>query len=94
MNASPNTIQNLTCNPICEAVIFEPNHLKHNEESIKAVKEYGIELVDNTYVDTYGVIKEGENLDYKSGIIGGLDNEHFSKQTTINTKQNTNYITL
>lgn len=83
LNASPSTIQNLKCNPTCEAIIFEPNHLKHNEESINAVKEYGKELFDNTYVDTYGVIKEGKNLDYKSGIIGGLDNEHFSKQNTI-----------
>lgn len=85
LNANPSVIQNLNCSPVCEAVIFEPNHLRHNEESIKAVKEYGVDLVDNTYVDTYAVIKEGDNLDYKSGILGGLDVEHFSKQITINS---------
>lgn len=84
LKASPSTIQNLKCSPKCESIIFEPNHLRHNEESINAMKEYGIQLVDNTYVDTYAVIKEGDNLDYKSGLLGTLDTQHFGKQNTIN----------
>ena len=80
------TIQNLKCNNQCVSIIYEPNSLSHNEESIEAAHGLGIELVDNTYVPTYGVIAEGKRLDHKSGFINSgvdLDLEHFALQHTI-----------
>ena len=68
------------------SVIYEPNSLSHNEESIKAASDLGISLSDNTYVPTYGVIAEGAYLDHKSGFINSgvsLDTEHFALQHTI-----------
>lgn len=86
LKASVNTIQNLSCNGNCSAVIYEPNSTTHNEESIEAAATFGIELVNNTYVPTYGVIAEGTYLDHKSGFINSgvdLDTEHFALQNTI-----------
>ena len=80
------TIQNLKCNNQCVSLIYEPNSLSHNEESITAASNLGIDLVDNTYVPTYGVIAEGKKLDHKSGFINSgvnLDFEHFALQNTI-----------
>ncbi len=85
LKADVYTIQNLQCNNECVSLIYEPNSLKHNQESIDAVKEFGIDLVDNTYVPTYAVIKEGRRLDHKSGLIsssGSFDTEHFALQET------------
>ena len=85
LKADPATIQNLKCNNECFSLIYEPNSLKHNEESIEAAKNFGINLVDNTYVPTYGVVKEGKFLDHKSGLItsqGVYDTEHFALQET------------
>lgn len=86
LKADVNTIQNLQCNGQCMSVIYEPNSLKHNEESIEAASALGISLADNTYVPTYGVIAEGTYLDHKSGFINSgvnLDTEHFALQNTI-----------
>ena len=79
-------IQNLKCNNECAAVIYEPNSLNHNEESIEMANSLNIPLQDNTYVPTYGVIKEGRYLDHKSGFYNSgvaLDTEHFALQNTI-----------
>lgn len=86
LKADVSTIQNLQCNGGCSAVIWEPNHLNHNEESIEAASELGISISDNTYVPTYGVIAEGDFLDHKSGFINSgvsLDTDHFALQHTI-----------
>ena len=86
LKADVNTIQNLQCNGGCQSIIYEPNSLKHNEESIEAAAELGISLADNTYVPTYGVIAEGTYLNHKSGFINSgvsLDTEHFALQNTI-----------
>ena len=80
------TIQNLQCNGECISLIYEPNSIKHNQESIDAAAALGISLVDDTYVPTYGVIAEGDHLDHKSGFINSgvdLDTEHFALQHTI-----------
>lgn len=80
-----NTIQNLKCNNECISLIYEPNSLKHNQESIDAAKKIGINLEDNIYVPTYGVIKEGTYLNHKSGFLNSgveLDTEHFALQNT------------
>lgn len=81
-----NTIQNLQCNGECMSLIYEPNSLKHNQESIEAAAALGITIEDNTYVPTYGVVAEGDHLDHKSGFINSgvsLDTEHFALQHTI-----------
>lgn len=86
LKADPTVIQNLKCNNECTAVIYEPNHLTHNSESIEAAAELGITIEDNTYVPTYGVIAEGRYLNHKSGFINSgvaLDHEHFALQNTI-----------
>lgn len=86
LKADVPTIQNLQCNNECISLIYEPNSMVHNEESIAAAKEFGITLVNNTYVPTYGVIKSGSRLDHKSGLIsssGDFDREHFALQETI-----------
>ena len=86
LNADPTTIQNLQCNGACQYVIYEPHHMDHNEESIEAAAELGIELQDQTYVPTYGVIAEGDYLNHKSGFLNSgvdLDTEHFALQHTI-----------
>lgn len=86
LHADINTIQNLKCNNNCISLIYEPNSLVHNQESIDAAKELGIDLVDNTYVPTYGVISEGQYLNHKSGFLNSgvdLDTEHFALQKTI-----------
>ena len=86
LKSDVNTIQNLKCNGGCMSIIYEPNSLKHNEESIEAADALGISLADNTYVPTYGVIAEGTYLDHKSGFINSgvsLDTEHFALQHTI-----------
>ena len=80
------TIQNLQCNNECVAVIYEPNSVKHNAESIEMANSLGIPLQDNTYVPTYGVIAEGKYLDHKSGFYNSgvaLDRDHFALQRTI-----------
>lgn len=80
------TIQNLQCNNECVAVIYEPNSIKHNAESIEMANSLGIPLQDNTYVPTYGVIAEGKYLDHKSGFYNSgvaLDRDHFALQRTI-----------
>ena len=84
--ADPKTIQNLQCNNECMSVIYEPYSLDHNAESVNAVAGFNINLQDQTYVPTYGVIKEGRFLDHKSGFVNSgvdLDTEHFSLQHTI-----------
>lgn len=84
--APVSTIQNLQCNNQCVSVIYEPNSLSHNEESITAANNLGIDLVDNTYVPTYGVIAEGKKLNHKSGFINSgvdLDYDHFALQNTM-----------
>ena len=80
------TIQNLKCNNDCVSVIYEPNDLNHNQESIEAAAALGIELEDNTYVPTYGVVAAGRELNHKSGFLNsglGLDYEHFALQKTM-----------
>ena len=80
------TIQNLQCNNECKAIIYEPNSLLHNTESISMAEGLGIPLEDNTYVPTYGVIAEGRYLNHKSGFVNSgvaLDTEHFALQNTI-----------
>ena len=80
------TIQNLQCNNECKSLIYEPNSLKHNVESIEMANQLGIPLQDNTYVPTYGVVAEGKYLDHKSGFFNSgvaLDREHFALQRTI-----------
>ena len=80
------TIQNMQCSPECLSFIYEPNSLRHNEESIEAAKALGISLSDNTYVPSYGVIAEGRYLDHKSGFINSgtsLDAQHFALQNTL-----------
>lgn len=79
------TIQNLQCNNECMSLIFEPNGTLHNAESIEAAATWGINLVDGTYVPTYGVIAEGKYLDHKSGFLNSgvdLDTTHFALQNT------------
>ncbi len=81
-----NTIQNLQCKNECKAIIYEPNSLKHNTESITMANGLGIPLEDNTYVPTYGVIAEGRYLNHKSGFYNSgvaLDSAHFALQSTI-----------
>jgi len=80
------TIQNLQCNNECMSVIYEPYSLDHNEESVNAVAGFNIDIQDQTYVPTYGVVKEGRYLDHKSGFVNSgvnLDTEHFALQHTI-----------
>lgn len=80
------TVQNLQCNNECKSFIYEPNSLYHNEESILAAADLGIPLVDNTYVPTYGVIAEGNELNHKSSFINSgvdLDTTHFALQETL-----------
>lgn len=84
--ADVRTIQNLQCNNQCRSFIYEPNSMLHNEESINAAKKLGIELVNNTYVPTYGVYSEGIYLNHKSGFVNSgvaLDTEHFALQNTL-----------
>ena len=86
LKADVKTVQHLKCNNNCMSLIYEPNSLSHNQESIDAANELGIELIDNTYVPTYGVIKEGDHLNHKSGFLNSgieLDTEHFALQKTI-----------
>lgn len=86
LKSDVNTIQNLQCNGGCMSIIYEPNHLDHNEESIEAAHQFGIELQDQTYVPTYGTYAEGDFLDHKSGFVNSgvnLDTDHFALQHTI-----------
>ncbi len=77
-----NTIQNIPCNNRCEMAIYEPNSLLHSPFSIEAAEQYGITLVDNTYVPTYGIIKNGKKIDHLSGHVVELNHEHFRLQQT------------
>ena len=86
LKADPTVIQNLQCNNECKAVIYEPNHLSHNSESILAAANMGVTIEDNMYVPTYGVIAQGKYLNHKSGFVNSgvaLDTEHFALQNTI-----------
>lgn len=82
-----NTIQNIKCNNNCQMVIYEPNSKSHTQASIEAIGErYGIELIDGQYYPSYGIIKEGKNLQHMNGHPGTgipLDTEHFALQQTI-----------
>lgn len=86
-NKAPvNVIQNLQCNNNCKMVIYEPNSRTHSPKSIEVAKEYGFDLVDGVYVPTYGIVKEGNYLNHKSGYMGlgaEFDPEHFRLQETI-----------
>ena len=86
LKADIGTIQNLQCNGECVSVIYEPNSLKHNEESIAAATKLGISLSDNTYVPSYAVIAEGRYLDHKTGFLNTgteVDALHFALQKTV-----------
>lgn len=86
LKSDPFTIQNLQCNNECVSFIYEPNGTSHNVESIEAAAEWGINLVDGTYVPTYGVVAEGKYLNHKSGFVNSgvdLDTEHFALQNTL-----------
>jgi hypothetical protein len=80
------SIQNIGCNNICQAVIYEPNSTSHAPISIENASEFGITLIDGQYVPTYGVINEGKKLEHFNGQEGTgypLDTEHFALQNTI-----------
>ena len=81
-----NLIQNMGCNNSCESVIFEPRATNHSNASIQRVKEMGIRLINGTYFPTYAIIKEGTQLESRSGYQGtniALDTEHFKLQNTL-----------
>ncbi|MDD4407003.1 MAG: hypothetical protein PHF30_03070 [Bacilli bacterium] len=85
-NTPVKEIQNMKCNSNCEMVIYEPNNSIHTLDSIEAAENYGIKLIDGTYIPTYGIIKEGKRLDHINGHSGTgvpLDSEHFAIQNTI-----------
>lgn len=86
------TVQNLKCNGACQMVIYEPNSKSHAVASIDAVKEeYGINIVDDTYIPTYGVINEGKGLEQVNGHMDTgipLDTAHFALQKTITNFNN------
>ncbi len=81
-----NTIQNIKCNNACEAIIYEPNYLKHSEKSIETAENYGIKLKDGIFNPTYGIINEGTRLEHTNGHDGTgipLDSKNFKFQDTI-----------
>lgn len=78
-------IQNITCNNDCEAIIYEPNHLRHSEASIERAEPYGVKLINGQYNPTYAVYNTGRNLELSNGQEGSyfeLDEEHFTLQNT------------
>lgn len=83
-NSKPNTIQNLTCDPVCKSVIFEPYSALHGRKSINDASLHGIEIEDGVEYPTYAVYKEGV-IEMFAGIHNSgidFDAEHFEYQNT------------
>ena len=84
--SDPLSIQNIGCNGGCTSLIYEPNSLDHSEKSINYARDFGIELVDGIYRNTYGVHREGIRLEHFNGQEGSgipLDTRHFRLQETM-----------
>ena len=71
-NSSIDTIQQITCDPICKQYIYEPNSTMHNESSIKILKKHKYEIENGKEYPTYGAYKSQDNVQIWSGIKNSL----------------------
>lgn len=86
LDATPQQIQNLTCNNNCMSLIYEPFSTEHIEKSINDAQKLGITIEDGQYFPTYGIISEGTFLNHKSCYYNtnvAIDEEHFQLQQTL-----------
>ena len=85
IGTDPSLIQNMQCQGMCEAIIYEPNSTNHTELSIERARKYDINLLDGKRFPTYAMIKEGGPIYVKDNVSGSpnLDLNYFSLQNTI-----------
>lgn len=85
VDSSINTIQSLGCNGRCRDFIYEPNAYNHTDVSISDANKHGVNLVNGTYYETYGLHNEGEDIKIWSGVKNNkvaIDYNYFRLQET------------
>ena len=88
VDSSVETIQNLGCNGRCRDYIYEPNAYNHTEVSIKDANNHGVNLINGSYYETYGLHTAGEDIKIWSGVKNNkvaIDNNYFGLQETSTT---------
>ena len=85
VDSNVDTIQSLGCNGRCRDFIYEPNAYNHTEVSISDANKHGVNLVNGSYYETYGLHSEGDNVKIWSGVKNNkvaIDYNYFRLQET------------